>query len=164
MRNLVWADHEGDWNLHLHTVQCILPFFAIFDCVNYLLWYSLCLEDMLRLPDTAPGIHQAFLQGQFVVKRTPGKFKTVAAGQSLEQTFNLSQKSSGGIIGSARKKDFVAKWGTIYHEMIAVSSLHLDLRESRPFYYELTVNHEFSDAETKARWSNIGDMIEYIKL
>ena len=46
--------------------------------------------------------------------------------------------------------------------MIAVSSLHRELSGSKPFYHELTVNHEFSDAETKARESNIRDMIEYI--
>ena len=123
LRNLVRADREGDWNLHLHTVQCILPFFALVDCVNYLRWCPLCLEDMRRLPETAPGIHQAFLQSQFVVKRTPGKFKAVATDQNLKQTINLSQKSSGGIICRTRRKDFVAEWEMIYHEMIAVSSL-----------------------------------------
>ena len=44
-----------------------------------------------------------------MVKRTPKQFKAVAADQSLEQTINRSQKSSGGIIGSTRKKDFVAE-------------------------------------------------------
>ena len=39
-----------------------------------------------------------------MVKSTPGKFKAVAADQSLEQTINRSQKSSGGISGSTRKK------------------------------------------------------------
>ena len=43
--------------------------------------------------------------------------------------------------------------------MIAVSSLHRELSGSRPFYLELTVNHEFSDAENEARESNIRDMI-----
>ena len=75
----------------------------------------LYLEDMLRLPETAPRIYQVFLQGQFVVKRTPGMFKAVAADQSLEQTINRSQKSSGGIFGSTRKKDFVAEWEMIYY-------------------------------------------------
>ena len=158
------ADREGDWNLHLHTVQCILSFFALFDCVNYLRWCSPYLEDMLRLLETAPRIYQAFLQGQFVVNRTPGKFKTVAADQSLEQTINRSQKSSGGIIGSTRKKDFVAEWEMINHEIIAVSSFHWELSGSKPFYHELTVNPEFSESETKARESNIRDMIEYIEL
>ena len=88
LRNLVKADHEGDWNLPLHTVQCILPFFALFDCLNYLQCCSLYLEDMRHLPETAPGIHQAFLQSQFVAKRTPRKFRAVVADQSLEQTIS----------------------------------------------------------------------------
>ena len=99
-----------------------------------------------------------------MVKRTPRKFKTVAADQSLEQTDNWSQKSSGGFIGSTRKKDFVAEWEMIYNEIKAVSSLHREVSESKPFYHELTVNPEFSDAETKAREFNIRDMIEYIEL
>ena len=55
---------------------------------------------MRSLLETAPEIHQVLLQGQFVVKRTPVKFKTVAADQSLEQTINRLQKSS-------RRKSFV---------------------------------------------------------
>ena len=99
-----------------------------------------------------------------MVKRTPGKFKAVATDQSLLQTINLPQKSSGGIIGSTRKKDFVAELEMIYHEMIAVISLHRELSGSRPLYHQLTVNHKFSDAKSKARESNIRDMIEYIEL
>ena len=52
----------------------------------------------------------------------------------------------------------------IYHEMIAVSSLHRELSGSKPYYNELTVNHEFSDSETKARETNVRDIMEYIEL
>ena len=87
MENLVTSDCEGDWNRHLNAVQSILTIFALFDCVNYLHWCPLYTE-----------YHQALLEGQFVVKRTRVKFKTVAADQSLKQTINQSQKSSGRII------------------------------------------------------------------
>ena len=55
---------------------------------------------MRSLLETASSsdIHQVLILGQFVVKLTPVKFKTVAADQSLEQTNYRSQKSSGGII------------------------------------------------------------------
>jgi hypothetical protein len=107
LRNHVRADREGDWILHLYTVQSILPFFAIFDCTNYLRWCSLYLEDMRRLQDTAADVYSNFMKGMFVFKRTSGNFRAVAADQSLEQTINKSQKRSGGIIGSTRKKDVV---------------------------------------------------------
>ena len=85
---------SGDWNRQLIAVQGILTSFALFDCVNYLQWCPLYLQDMRSLLGNAPEIHQVSLQDQFVVKRTPVKFKTVAADQSLEQTINQAQKSS----------------------------------------------------------------------
>ena len=58
----------------------------------------------------------------------------------------------------------MAEWEMIYHEMIAVSSLNRELSGSKPFYHELTVNHEFSDAESKTREGNVRDMMEYIEV
>ena len=52
-----------------------------------------------------------------MAKRTSVKFKTVATDQNLEHIINRSQKSSGGIISSMRKKYFVAEWKMIYHKM-----------------------------------------------
>ena len=89
---------EGYWNHHLNTVESILTIFTLFDSVNYLQWCPLYPEDMRSLLETASEIHQVLIQGQFVIKMTPVKFKTVAADQSLEQTSNQSQKSSGGMI------------------------------------------------------------------
>ena len=57
---------------------------------------------MLRLPETAPRIYQAFLQGQFVVKRTPWKFKAVAADQSLEQTIKGDSNPNNKYVLSER--------------------------------------------------------------
>ena len=150
--------------MHLCTVNEILPYFAVFDCIDYLRWGSVYLEDMKMLPKIAPEVHKQFLEGQFVVKRTHGKFNSVAADQSLEQTINKSQKSSGGIIGSSRKKDFVAEWELIYHEMLAVTNLQRELASARPFVHDLTVHHEFSKSETTAREKNVKDMMDYIEL
>ena len=107
MKNSVTSDCEGYWYRHLNAVQSILTIFALFYCLNYLQWCPLYLEDMSSLLETAPEILQVLLQDQFVVKRSPVMFKTVAADQSHEQTINPSQKSSDGIIYSMRKKYFV---------------------------------------------------------
>ena len=50
-KDLVRADREGNWHLHLQSVEAILPYFAAFDSINYLRWCSLYLEDMKKLPD-----------------------------------------------------------------------------------------------------------------
>ena len=112
LKELIRSDREGNWTLHLQTVQRILPFFAAFDCTNYLRWCSVYLEDMRKLHETAPEVYNKFVDGQFVIKRTPGTFKAVGADMCLEQTINKSQKSSSGIIGSTRKKTVCCRVGT----------------------------------------------------
>jgi hypothetical protein len=40
-KDIVRADREGEWHLHLHSVEAVLPYFAVFDSSNYLRWCSL---------------------------------------------------------------------------------------------------------------------------
>ena len=108
-KDLVRADREGNWHLHLQSVEAILPYFAAFDSINYLRWCSLYLEDMKKLPETAPVVHDNFTAGCFVVKRSSIPFSAVAADMCLEQTINRSSKTSGGIIGNTKRKEFVTR-------------------------------------------------------
>ena len=163
LKDLIRADREGNWPLHLHSVQALLPLFAVFDRINYLRWCSLYLEDMRKLVDTAPDIFESFMAGKFVIKRTQGFFKAVGADMCLEQTINRSQKSSGGIIGSTRKKEFVTEWEIIYHEMLAVSNLYRCITGVKANYSELTVNHEFRQSETDSTEDKLSQMISFIQ-
>lgn len=88
--NLVRADREGDWHLHLQSVEAVLLCFAVFDSTNYLRWCSLYLEDMKKVPETAPVVHDNFMTGRFVVKRSSIPSSAVAADMCLEQTINDS--------------------------------------------------------------------------
>ena len=58
-----------------------------------------------------------FMKGKHVVKRYQHKFMAVAADITLEQTINISQKSSSGIIGCTKQKQFVAEWEITHHEL-----------------------------------------------
>ena len=93
VKDLVRADREGDWSLHLQTVLTILPLFAILDSTNYFRWASLYLEDMRQIPENAPEIHERFMAGEFPIKTKAGFFNAVGADMCLEQTINRSQKS-----------------------------------------------------------------------
>ena len=163
LNNLIRADREGNWELHLQTVQDLLPLFAVMDATNYLRWCSIYLEDMRKLPSAAPEIHQRLMAGSFVVKRTAGHFKAVGVDMSLEQTINRSQKNTAGIIGSTSKKNFVAKWEMVYHEMLAISNLHRHLTGINSKAYELSVNHEFSKPQTASDEKHIQAIITFIE-
>ena len=156
------ADREGNWDLHLHSVQAILPLFAGCDRINYLRWGSVYLVDMRQLPLNAPFVYQNFKAGKFSVKRTEGKFVAIGPDMCLEQTINCSQKSSSGIIGSTKKKQFVTQWEMIYHEMLAVVHLQRELSGIVQVNTELHVNHEFDTPATQASEVNVQAVIEYI--
>ena len=123
LKNLLRADREVNWNLPLHVVKEIMPMFSVCDRTNYLRWGSVYIEDMQKLPESAPDVYKAFSSGNFSVKRTPGEFNSVGVDMCLEQTINRSIKWKGGVIGVTKRKDFVSMWNLIYHEMLAVSNL-----------------------------------------
>lgn len=118
---------------------------------------------MRKLPETAPDIYESFLEGKFVVKRTNEKFKAVGTDMCLEQTINRSQKSSSSIIGSSRKKEFVAQWEMIYHEMLNISNLYRSLSGVKTSHYELLVNHEFTGPKTESSEQYIRNIITFIE-
>ena len=66
LENLIRSDREGNWDLHLQTVQALLPIFLGFDSTKYIRWGSLYLENLRNLPQTAPEINIAFQDGKFV--------------------------------------------------------------------------------------------------
>ena len=165
LRDLVRADREGTWDLHLQSFQAVLPLFAGCDLINYLRWGSVYLEDMRKLTRDAyaPSVFENFKAGKFVVKWTEGQFTTVGADMCLELTINRSQKSAGGIIGSTKRKQFVAQWEMIHHEILAVVNLQFMVSGVVTPSREFLVNHEFNLPETRSSEALIKDMIGYIK-
>ena len=163
LENLVRSDRQGDWNLQLQSIKDLLPLFAAFDSTNYLRWCSLYLEDMYRLPETSPTTHNAFMEGKFSIKRTPGCFKAVGADMALEQTINKSQKCSSGIIGNSRKKCYVAKWEILYHEMLAITNLHRKVSSSVQSSYDQDINRSFNAACTQSDETDIQAIIDVIQ-
>lgn len=149
VENLLRSDREGNWTLHVQAIHDLLPIFAAFDSTSYLQWCSLYLEDMHQLPETIPQVYEAFSDGKFVVKRTPGKFKSVGADMALEQTINKSQNSASVIIGRTRQKQYVERWELIYHEMLAVTNLYRELSGANMASYDIDGNGAFNTATTE---------------
>ena len=122
--DLLRADREGNWLLHLVAFECSLHQFAAWDCTNYLRWGSVYLEDMRLLQETSKTVYENFMEGSFSIKDGFQKFTAVGGDEKLEQTINLATKRSDSVIGNARKKHFIAKWDMIYHEMLSLKTLY----------------------------------------
>ena len=69
---------------------------------NFERWRETYLEDMRRLPVTAPEVHRAFMMGQFVVKRAISEFNAVGLDLALEQSIQRPKKTPGGVIGKTQ--------------------------------------------------------------
>lgn len=119
------------------------------------------MEDMRRLPETAPEVYEMFKAGKAVVKRGTNPFSSVGADMCLEQSINRSKKSSSGVIGTTRRKLYVAQWELIYHEMLAISNLHRELTHVQSDNYELKVHHEFKISETEYIECKVKEMMQY---
>ena len=103
------------------------------------------------------------MEGQFAVKRTPGRFKAIGADMALEQTINRYQKSSAGIIGSSRKKKYVAMWEITCHEMLAITNLHRELAGISTSSYEHETNRSFTLGATQQEERNIQSILDVIE-
>lgn len=66
------------------------------------------------------------------------------------------------MIGNTKKKQYVAQWDIIYHEMLAVNNLHREVCVVTKQNTQLSVGHEFTDGETKASEVTIRE-ITYMK-
>ena len=74
-----------------------------------------------------PSIHQEFLQGNFSVRRTNGKFNMLPPDQVIEETINRDQNSPGGIIGFTTLQGSIQRWILSSHN---TASLIADFRQS----------------------------------
>ena len=147
--DLLRADREGLWELHIDAMHRALPEFAAWDSYNYLRNASLYLEDCKRLPETSPTIYSHFIKGSFSIKDKPGKFVAVPGDQKLEQTINRSSKCSDGIIGHSKQKEFIAQWDLIYHEMSGVNNFYREYTCIDENTSESYMHHQSSKFYTK---------------
>ena len=163
VHDLLRADREGIWELHLDAVQRSLYLFAAFDSNNYLRWCSFYLEDMRRLPETAPSVYENFEKGSFSIKEKPGRFTAVGGDQKLEQSINLSSKCSDGVIGHAKQKQYVAQWDLIYHEMMAIKNLHRQYANVMERTHETYTHHQSSQVTTDRKEAHLQEMMRFIE-
>lgn len=114
------ALREGDWKLFLSSFAEMLPWFAVFDHVNYTRWGVIFLADMHLLPQTAPEVHKAFENGDFVTKESKNKFNQIPDDQALEHV-NKAGKVAGGLVGITRNDTARDRWCLTYNERATIA-------------------------------------------
>jgi len=99
IKNAVVSEREENWNLLVASVEDSMPIFAEYDCINYLRYGSLYLEQIKVLEFTHPELYRRFCVGQWVVQDRPGWFCAVGGDMKVEQTIQRVSKGPGGHCG-----------------------------------------------------------------
>ena len=93
IKNLVVADRDGNWFLHVDGVRLAMPIFRGFNAINYIRYGSFYLEKIQAIQVTQPALYEKFVQGYFVVKNCEeAYFSSVAGDLKLEQSINRFSK------------------------------------------------------------------------
>ena len=86
---------------------------------------------MKKLPETAPDVHSALMNGAFVGRRSDGHHNGVSPDMLLEQTYNADAKEESGLDGITLNVAARTKWVYTKSVTAAVSAqlksmLHLN--------------------------------------
>ncbi|MEL6606422.1 MAG: hypothetical protein AAFP20_24785 [Cyanobacteria bacterium J06614_10] len=125
VKNAVVSDREGNWNLHVATVEDSMQIFAEYDCINYLRYGSWYLEQIKVMEFTHPELYRRFSMGQWVVRNRPGWFCSVGGDMKVEQTIQRVSKGPGGhyVVGETRNAGAVAEFELLFHEIGSITNL-----------------------------------------
>lgn len=77
MKNFIQAERTGDWNLHLQTLQSMLPYFHATGHNNYTKFDHIYLQDMYKIEEKMNVFeHQKFTEEEFFTVRCGEQFCT----------------------------------------------------------------------------------------
>ena len=91
------ATKSGNWGLHLHSCEKLLPWFHAYDHHNYTQHFSYYWATQQVLAVTHPTLHQESVNGNFAINRTPRSFNRISPDQAIGQTIKKDQKGLGKI-------------------------------------------------------------------
>ncbi len=97
LKLFIKAERTGNWELHLSSVQCMLPYFAAAGHNLYTKSAYVYLQHMQQLHLTHPDVHMAFQNGFHVVRRTEKLWAGLSTDLVIEQVLMRSVKATGGL-------------------------------------------------------------------
>lgn len=162
MRMFIRAERCGDWQLHLHCVQQMLPHFHAAGHLAYAKSAHLYLQQMMKLETrmTPEEYHKFTNEGYFTIRRTNKLWAGIWSDMTIEQTLMRSMKTSGGLTHGRGVTDSVLSQWVLGMPICAevcdnieafcgvsfsTSEQHVELRDSRQ-------SRDISDTTTFIKW------------
>lgn len=148
IKNFIAAERSGDWDLHLKSVERMIPYFHATGHFLYAKCAHMYLQDMRTLKESMDELEfERFTsEGFFTIRRTDKFWSGIWADMTIEQVLMRSIKTQGGLThGRGISDSVVAKFILTMIVLIevcnvmeefcnvsyAASEQHVDARESR---------------------------------
>ena len=166
IKHAVSSDREGNFPLHMGTVESSLPIFRENDCLNYFRYGSFYIETTKALEATHPDIFRRLMCGYFVIKdHESGCFHAVAPDMKLEQSIQRSSKSAGGIVGQTRNLNFMVEWQLIFHEIILISNNFRDMMHDTSMNHSEVANihHDLTGSKAVVLHEHVNKLLDFVK-
>ena len=97
LRKYIRAERTGNWSLHLHAIQEMLPYLAA-SCHNlYTKSAIVYLQQMFNIQTEHPNVLKHFEEGLHVVRRSDRLWAGLSFDLITEQVLMQSLKTSGGL-------------------------------------------------------------------
>lgn len=138
LQRFIYYQREGNWLGYLCESARMLPYLTAAGHYKYgQQSLPLYLAEMKKLPNTAPEVHNALMQGIFVGRRADGNHNGVSPDMLLEQTYNADAKEESGLDGITLNAAARTKWVYTKPVTAAISSQFksmLHLNSSHPHH------------------------------
>jgi hypothetical protein len=102
--DFIYASRARNWDLHLSSLQKMIPGIIMMDRIKYRRWLPVYLADMVALRENDPEIWNYFEEGNFSVQKTTIPFVAIGRDHAGEQE-NKVLKVQGGLQGITRQEN-----------------------------------------------------------
>jgi len=97
LKTFITAERIGNWELHLQTLNDMLPFLAAAGHNLYVKCVRLYLQSMGTLERDKPEVYRDFMSGMHVVRRSDRYCAGLSTDLMIEQVLMRNLKTSGGL-------------------------------------------------------------------
>ena len=97
LRSFIKAERTGNWDLHLHNVREMLPYFLAAGHTLYDKSAYVYLNNTMELESQHPHVHMSFKLGKHVIRRSDCYWAGLSSDLVIEQVLMRSVKTTGGL-------------------------------------------------------------------
>ena len=148
------AQRTGNWLLHLEAVSEMLPFFASSGHYLYAKSSYFYLQSMRKLKDTNPKVHEMFLNGHHVVRRSDSYWAGLSTDLVIEQELMRTLKATSGMtcgrgMSELQPAKFILSTPSCLEmkcALVSLTEIKFDTSDQHKALRPLRINRDYIDA------------------